>query len=92
MLQIYSNDTFNKELRIVAWIRLDKIKYAIDIGLKCQFFLTIQFILATFMGSIALFGIIYGFHDIISITFQFYLQNLQQKVFSFNYKLFSNVP
>lgn len=69
MLQIYSNDTFNKELRIVAWIRLDKIKCAFDIDLKIQFFFTIQLISATFMGSITFFGTIYEFYGTISAIF-----------------------
>ena len=36
------------------------------------------------MGSIALFGIIHGFHCTISTNMYLYLQYFQQKVFSFN--------
>ena len=37
-----------------------------------------------FMGLIALFDTIHGFHRTVSVNFQFYLKYFQQKVLSFN--------
>ena len=52
--------------------------------LKKLVFFTIQLIFAVIHGPIALFNTIYGLHCTILVTFQFYLQYFQQKVFNFS--------
>ena len=50
----------------------------------CQFILLFSLFLLLFIGSIILFGTIYGFHCTILVNFYLYLQYFQQKVFNFS--------
>ena len=52
--------------------------------LKNQLILIFSLFLLLFMGATAFFGIIHRSYCTISANFYFYLQYLQQKIFSFN--------
>ena len=51
--------------------------------LENQLILLFSLFLLLFIGPIALFSIIHGFHCTILANFYFYLQYFQQKIFSF---------
>ena len=58
-------------------------KCVFDKNYFCQFILLFSLFLLLFMGSAALFDIIYGFHCTISTNIYLYLQYFQQQNFQF---------